>query len=1856
MGLSDIMGDVGGGFLDATKTVYDKTQADWAVREARIDDAGKAAWNDAVKPTLNGFEWVYRNGVSRPVTTLMLMQDDKVEHEMGWGGAWKASRNISPGQAFTANMAARLDDAAQKFGVDDPLEWVNPNLPGGIKPFAFFGDDIENSFEELTGSGGKSEFDIFNEKQRNEVFSHDFAKFMSGASDTALRWYLDPTIIAGKAAMIGRARLLLRPLSVKGGEEAVNARLDKMFGATTDAEGVTTFTAGRLGSTSKRMADVAKRYMDLDEGMRRNLLMRDKQLGMKNPAVAEILARSADEDDFLLRLRTIMNPTGANVRALGERSKDAFDDLARYSDRTKQGLDDALREAEETLLWARNSSPISEVNAAFRSRKAAFRDLDEFRKANQRANKLDEDAWQMYQANQAQLRVPPRIMTRQRVGDLRREITGQDQYVYQPSRFSAARVIRSATSLKVGSIRHDDPGSMSRELTGLMRRAGHGVDDNIIPTRFGGNGPKGLPTAVFNELQAKVNKAATTGNAAEQAAVAREVETAVIKHNAQIIGLRVDVAEALYARFNAERQATIQTYTAKAKDPANSGAKVEMDAAGNALKPTPPDPVFSGAKMKRKLAKDIDPTAPEYKQAVEDSLSGKTPAGGDKDYVDMWYDAEDGTWTRIAVANTDLANTTPLIDIDAFTRLMRKEKMTLNAEGDGIIEALKTGDIGPLMNKAIGGDSMAYAMSEAGRTVLMNFNRVWKPAQLLRLGWPIRVVVDEQMRIMAALGAADYMEHVTQRLGNALSHGNGGATVKDMALYGRRRLAEKRLAEMDPLRAKGIHKAGLIDELEQLGHAEVENGIRLEMARRRLETAVGENAGTRVYRSAPRLAPIKPGTEAVQFRYDLPEEVMNRTHVHQYVLADLPPEKLKVLNTGHANVGVAYLDDVYDVAQLADLRDMTRTQLANHIKGEFPDAKIAKYRSKDDLLGAYGLMAARADGYAAIEQTGRSVTALSDDAIRKLDPDEARAVARVKKLQEEARDYAGLRSEITGDLEPLASWTRQMETDYHRVISKATKYREIERGTHAKPGDVGTMELPVAGRPHAFDGSIVLSHNGIHVVAEDANAGAHGRMFAELTSAGSTTRALTGTEERHLSNLRVTGGDQLNVSAYVDQSMPSAERTLRTETYNSAWEKAANGQIGQDAMLRKIAEGADEDEVLHWLRNTQHGREYVRKAPSVPRENLEEWVQRAIVHVDHYLPPGSGLAELALQGRATAKDLRAWGKSQGLTDGQLPVLHGDSLDLVTGAGKLPTLLSRIVDKAYEKIGTAPTDVLSRQPYFAAVYRREIQQRFEAMGYKDIDQVRPEEIIDMQRASRDVALKEVKRTLYDVANQSNLGHTMRFVMPFYAAWQDALQTWGRLWMEDPSRLARMAQAWEAPSKGGQVYISPDGQKYVAAPLPKFAKNALGLDENAMMPAGALKSLIFQGQYWYLPGFGAPVTVPTASIVRQRPDLATLLEPVIPYGAGGSTLDQVLPAGWKKNKSLFNEEDDEDYSKGLVRMSLEVYTDNRVKGLGMTDEQMWDEAKRRTNALFTTRMAANLALPFSPKMNSPYQLYIDSWQNMQKQQRANPTVFGTNPDGTPKSAQDHFIDVHGEDYFIFTIAATKSNIGGITPTVEGYKAFNEYKDLVREMPEMGSLIVGDTAGDYSGAVSQWMLDERIGAGDSTHLRDIRDPKTAFKDAETNRGWALFRQIDVATDSAMVEAGLTSLRSNKASGIKAMRDILIDRVKKQYPTWAEEFGTFDRSKVDRRVAFMEKLVEDPRVKQRPGFNSLIQYLDARRHVTAELKARPSHNLQSKENTDLREMFEIFTSRLRQKDTYFAELHSRWLGSDDLDTGGQV
>ena len=108
--------------------------------------------------------------------------------------------------------------------------------------------------------------------------------------------------------------------------------------------------------------------------------------------------------------------------------------------------------------------------------------------------------------------------------------------------------------------------------------------------------------------------------------------------------------------------------------------------------------------------------------------------------------------------------------------------------------------------------------------------------------------------------------------------------------------------------------------------------------------------------------------------------------------------------------------------------------------------------------------------------------------------------------------------------------------------------------------------------------------------------------------------------------------------------------------------------------------------------------------------------------------------------------------------------------------------------------------MARSPLYAQAYKTRVQEiigRLADDASIDVDVVR--------KSADKLARKDVGKVLFDVSHASNASHAFRFVAPFFAAWEDMMQS-GPGFHEKPWAAERLRQAWDAPNNMGLVVDS------------------------------------------------------------------------------------------------------------------------------------------------------------------------------------------------------------------------------------------------------------------------------------------------------------------------------------------------------------------------------------------------------------------------------------------------------------------
>jgi len=137
---------------------------------------------------------------------------------------------------------------------------------------------------------------------------------------------------------------------------------------------------------------------------------------------------------------------------------------------------------------------------------------------------------------------------------------------------------------------------------------------------------------------------------------------------------------------------------------------------------------------------------------------------------------------------------------------------------------------------------------------------------------------------------------------------------------------------------------------------------------------------------------------------------------------------------------------------------------------------------------------------------------------------------------------------------------------------------------------------------------------------------------------------------------------------------------------------------------------------------------------------------------------------------------------------------------------------------------------------------------------------------MAKNGREVALRQLRRTLFAGDRYTTAAQKMRHISPFFAAYQEGIHSYGRIFTENPHALYRVSQAWNAPNKMGVVVDENGNPVKDGDPITTNNKIVIQLpgwggkkwaEDHGYFGAQISKSsynIITQGSPFYSPGLG------------------------------------------------------------------------------------------------------------------------------------------------------------------------------------------------------------------------------------------------------------------------------------------------------------------------------------------------------------------------------------------------------------------
>jgi hypothetical protein len=595
--------------------------------------------------------------------------------------------------------------------------------------------------------------------------------------------------------------------------------------------------------------------------------------------------------------------------------------------------------------------------------------------------------------------------------------------------------------------------------------------------------------------------------------------------------------------------------------------------------------------------------------------------------------------------------------------------------------------------------------------------------------------------------------------------------------------------------------------------------------------------------------------------------------------------------------------------------------------------------------------------------------------------------------------------------------------------------------------------------------------------------------------------------------------------------------------------------------------------------------------------------------------------------------------------------------------ELDKMIQRIEDAA--KIAkVSPSDWVGDKTEFAEVVGRLFKTSKPAVGD------RWERILELQKNPKKLkgtltlsevdefakgqALDDLAKMTYDATERNNLTDVSRFILPFGQAQLEFFRRLGRIYTVETGLLPlpnlnamRKTQLLveggrEADPDGdgrGIFYTDPGtGEWVVDYPftgpfthlLTSMVSGGPGVRSTLQAPIkGALMGLDVR------PGLGPVAQIAVSAFAPDIPQLDAFKAAVLPYGevdlAGnkgliGSAADAFTPAWFKKIQSAFIDSPESMTTYGNTY--FEVYQALSTTGeydlktpAGM--DRLYQDAKSQAKALTILRGIGQFLGPSRPTNKFQVEtLQGDVMVNVLSQELRTMQLEDYD------SAIPRFLDIYGEDVFVYLSGKTKAVYGGLLAS----KQFGDFErangGLFRKYKNVASFFA------TGGTDLDWQVYTRQ---IETGMRERLTPEESLQAAQKYVAYSKYRQVQTLVGPYP--------NAEQKAYLRQYREYLGE----QYPGFA--LATFDPNRIKNNIAELTLAVQESSLADNNVAKAAKLYLDARENVMAEATNRGLSSIdRSKNAADLRGYLRQYAELLKKDYPEFSRLYDRIL-IDEVD-----
>ena len=418
----------------------------------------------------------------------------------------------------------------------------------------------------------------------------------------------------------------------------------------------------------------------------------------------------------------------------------------------------------------------------------------------------------------------------------------------------------------------------------------------------------------------------------------------------------------------------------------------------------------------------------------------------------------------------------------------------------------------------------------------------------------------------------------------------------------------------------------------------------------------------------------------------------------------------------------------------------------------------------------------------------------------------------------------------------------------------------------------------------------------------------------------------------------------------------------------AVWERALNFQLGNSVpgriALDSIRQGETLEGTVARLKNWAKTDGYVtlRSRVGIAAEDVDEWARELASMTHGYTMGNRELAEAAMSRSIGADMLNA------VNAADRPVVHGPLVEALTGAAGSANPLKKFVNGVYNAFVRQPEDILNRQPYYRTWKRRAERAQlraFEAKGIKPTAEMQAA----IDASSRDFALSQVKKIMFDFTENTRLGEMISSVIPFFQPWLEAYQVWGHILLHrNAAMVGYVRNIWTLAEEAGVVKKDEDGRWVVPWSFWQRTASMMPWVQGDKLPEGlGLVAPLSSFNLWLSSSVevgGIPIPAPSVAPWAGIPLKAFFAQTENPYLTSylfNYGPDTPIVSSWVEKAvraikpDAFNDQRDQAVAMDFLRLYQYLGTDRDEDGKLLPPDVLRERAladARRVNAMYAT----------------------------------------------------------------------------------------------------------------------------------------------------------------------------------------------------------------------------------------------------------------------------------------------------------------